>query len=139
MTDTVFDLARTTTQDFAFTDSVLQDHAIALECRDCEEMLERGLRAYKWLMTCDESRQAADARGLLDYRGELYEEVTNLFRQWLESARQAERWILRLEQQCYTPANLSQFLEARESVVTTIEDRDWLVRSSAAFHALAEE
>lgn len=139
MTDTVFDLARTTTQDFTFTDPVLQDHAIAMECRDCEEMLDRGMRAYKWLMTCDETRQAADARGLMEYRGELYEEVTNLFRQWLVSARHAEQWIRQLEQRSYAPANLPQFQAASESVVTTIEDREWLTRSSAAFHAMAGE
>ncbi len=139
MTDTVFDLARSTTQDFSFNDSVLQAHQIAMDCRDCEEVLDRGLRAYKWLMTCDETRQAADACGLIDYRGELYEEVTGLFRQWMDSARHTQEWIRRLEQVRYAPANLPKFLDAIESVIATIEDREWLVRSSTAFHTLAEE
>ena len=139
MSDTIFDLARHSIHNFVEFDPILVDHKVAMDCRDCEDFLALGLRAYKWLTSCDEARHEADAQGLIDYRGETYHEVTDLFRQWLRPCLHADKWIANLERHGYSPENLTNFRDACAKVAATIEEREWLVRSSAAFHSLAEE
>jgi hypothetical protein len=139
MGDTIYDLACSKIRDFDDFDAVMKEHLAAMDCRGCEEFLEFGLNAFKWLISCDEAMHEADAQGLRDYRGALYDDVTGLFRMWQRRSQDALAWIARLEQRGYTPDNVSRFHAACEAVAAIVEDRDWHARSSATFHALAED
>lgn len=119
-------LARRRIHDYAGeTASWAQQHAEAMECRDCEEFLQKGISAYKWLRRAEETMREADSEGLFDFDTELREAVGDLYQAWLQTLPLVENWIAALQQRGYSLDNLADFQAVREAVQDVIDQKDW--------------
>ena len=65
-------------------DPLLQAHAQAMECRDCEDYLRLGLQAFRWLRTAHQHLQEDVLLGKAAYDDELEQSLTGLYESWLE-------------------------------------------------------
>lgn len=114
-------------------DQVLVEHQYAMECRDCEDFLSKGLKAFRFIASSDEMLREADVRGISDYSQREFDAMTSLYREWLETSTKAGEWIARIAQFGHSPDNLHEFEKTREAAAAILEDREWLKSSRAAF------
>ena len=115
-----------------YADDLMRDHAQAMECRDCEEHLQQGIDAYKWLRRAEETLREADYEGILTFSKDLEMAIDTLYKAWLGPAEHAERWIKALRQKGYTPDNLNDFREICEDVKEIVGGREWGSKATKA-------
>lgn len=111
---------------------VLKDHAEAMNCRDCEEFLQKGINAFKFLRYAEEVMRQADYRGIESFTEELRETVGKLYGAWSGPCEMAEKWITALDKEGYVPDNLKAFREACDQVQEIVEQQEWRGRSAHA-------
>jgi hypothetical protein len=104
-------------------DPILRDHREAEDCRVCEQFLQHGIDAYKWLSRAEEAFLAAETEGVLEFTPELQQAIEALYHRWLAPCAAAEKWIARVEKSGYTVDNLAEFRNCCELV------RDWIERN----------
>jgi hypothetical protein len=92
-------------------DALMEQHAQAMECRDCEDFLQAGIEAYKWLRQADESLREAAKAGF-DVGEEAKQALDTLYRCWLDPCEHAERRIQEQQKVGFPIANLPAFREA---------------------------
>ncbi|MFO1019106.1 MAG: hypothetical protein U0903_00175 [Planctomycetales bacterium] len=109
-----------------------KDHAEAMNCRDCEEFLQKGINAFKFLRYAEEVMRQADYRGIEPFTGDLRETVGRLYRAWFGPCEMAEQWIETLGGQGYFPENLKAFREACDQVQEIVDQQEWHVRAAHA-------
>ena len=125
MSDTlVFDLAYLKVSRYAHEfDDVITRHEDAMECRDCEERLQRGIDALRWLQSAERTLRQADYEGLRTFSPEAQQALYNLYEMWLATCEPANKWIAALGTKGYVPDNLALFTEACESATDLVQRR----------------
>jgi hypothetical protein len=122
-TDYTLELARKYLGDYEGQyDEIMARHAEAMECRDCEDLLEHGLNAFQWLRRAEEVlRQTAragicktpeDNQSIRDG----HEALNGLFSEWLRPCQHTEERIAQQEKLGFTPARAEEFRSACEYV-----------------------
>ena len=101
-------------------DPVLRYHSAAQDCYQCEQWLQAGISALKWLARSEETARAADAEGLADFTSEVDEAIKGLYVRWLRQSESALPWITRVTQNGFSLDQLPEFEECSSQV------RDWL-------------
>ena len=84
-------------------------HAEAIDCRDCEDLLQLGIDAFKWLGRADRVIRSAVYRGLAEYDPSLDVALAALYAEWLKPCTFAEGWIAQQEQRGFRVDNLAEF------------------------------
>ncbi|MBS0266192.1 MAG: hypothetical protein JSS02_29955 [Planctomycetes bacterium] len=107
------------------SDRLMREHGAAMKCRDCEEFLQQGINAFKWLRQADDFLREADAAGVEAYTAELRETFDLLYKKWLEPLAFAEQWIQENVKGGYAPDNLAEFSQICEEAREFVETREW--------------
>lgn len=107
------------------SDDLMKRHEEAMECCDCEDLLQIGIDAHKWLRRAEDTMREAVYLGLFEFTHEVKETLDILYAAWLEPCEFAEKWILFLDKREYIPDNLAAFRNACEKVEDTLQHRDW--------------
>lgn len=97
-------------------DEIMAAHSEAMTCRDCEDYLELGIKAYKWLRQSDCTLREAALDEDFDVPEEIPDIIATLYRAWLEPCAHAEKWIKQLEGRGFRLKNLHEFRDACEYV-----------------------
>ena len=122
----------------SFHDSVMKDHRDAMECRDCEDHLEKGIVAVKWVRQAEETISEAIRAGLIEFSPNRLSEIMRaLLGAWLKSADKAEEWIGKLSECGHRPGNLEAFRAVASEAREAYELRQWLYVGRASHAALA--
>lgn len=138
MSNTLLDVTKSAVNQYVGDfDKLMEEHSQAMECRDCEDVLQVGIEAYKWLAWCEETFREAHARGIPS-NGDADQALTMLLEAWLQPCGPAESWIDRLSRMGHAPHNLSEFREACDHVRALVEDRTWSDMTAAAFDELTD-
>lgn len=116
MTQCPLDEARKTVREFAEHSSVIRDHHDAMECRDCEDFLERGIHAFESLIRADQFFRLAVAEGSLEYDPVIEDALEKLFRVWLDPCDRAYKWVDSLHQRGLEIDNLDTFKRCETEV-----------------------
>lgn len=90
------------------------------EIRRCEEWLQSGIDAYKWLARSEEAARLADAEGLAELTPAADAAIAGLYQRWLAQYDLAEPWIANVLGEGHSLENLPNFQECGSLV------RDWL-------------
>jgi len=109
-------------------------HQEAMECRDCEDWLRKGIEAYRWICRADHALATADQLGVREMTDVDSSAVSLLYRRWLENCEPAEHWIADLHQRGWEPENLLEFRRLSELARVMAEHR-----ASGQFPALCAE
>ena len=110
-------------------DGIMRRHSEAMQCRDCEELLEHGLKAYQWIRQADETIRQAAIENVCTTDEELAllatapQSLHLVFDLWLRPCEHLEPRIAELERTGYTVAHAADFRAACEYV------RRWLEKS----------
>ncbi len=116
------------------SDRLMRQYAEGMECRDCEDWLESGIRAFAWLeSTRDMVHQAA--REGIDVPIETAQAIDALYRVWATPCDFAERWIADLSHRGYSVNHQEQFRECCAKAKEAINIFDML----AAAHDAQED
>lgn len=108
-------LAEKHVKEYRDQDVLMSQHEKAMACRDCEDFLESGIQAYKWLRRADRVlRQAAIER--LEVPEEARDALASLYRNWLLPCPQAEERIKQQADRDFRLKNLHEFRQACEYV-----------------------
>jgi hypothetical protein len=116
-----------------FTDEVMDDHHQAMDALDCEDFLEKGIKAEESLARLEETLREAMYLGLLVNPANgpgAKEALSTFYRDWLNRCEEADAWATRVIERGYRPANLDRFLQVRESVESRVDQADWMERSA---------
>lgn len=137
----VLRLAQLRVHDFADESAALASrHQDAMECRDCEDFLRRGIEAARFLRIAENIFRDADYRGIAKFDADLQRSIESLYVAWFSSVETAEKWIHNLDLRHYVPDNLAEFRRACEQMHDALEHKTWQSHAtSARVSALVEE
>jgi hypothetical protein len=107
--------ARRHVASFADECEIVSDHRQAMECLDCEALLQLGIDAFDWLVRADQDFRKAVFEGI-DYEADVDEAIRELFKAWLKTCEQANPWIAVQQQRGYALANLEHFRKCEREV-----------------------
>ena len=117
--DLSFELAQKHTQSFA--ENVLHEHHDAMQCRDCEEMLEAGITAFKWIVIAEKVLREADQNGIMDLTLETENAITALWEYWIKPVEKAEQLIAQTLEKGFVPDNMNEFRNVKTIAIETFE------------------
>ena len=118
-----------------FTDPVMDEHHQAMDSLDCEDFLEKGIRAEESLARLEETLREAIYLGLLVnpvHGPGAKEALDEFYHAWLNRCEEADQWVARVLANGYRPTNLNAFLHCRESVEARVAQADWMSRSASS-------
>ena len=98
----------------------------------CNDLLRRGIEAYRWLVRAEETLREACYEGLFTFTPEVKNSLAAMYESWLKSSELAEPWI---NAHCQTGEPLEylhDFRSAQESVEEILAHVDWNSRAQAA-------
>lgn len=121
MTECLLDEARKTISAFAEHSEVLREHHAAMDCRDCEDFLDRGIHAFHALIRADQFLRLAVAEGSLKYNPAIEHALEDLFRAWLGPCDRAQRWVDSLQQQGFEVSNVEAFKQCEAEVRAIVD------------------
>ena len=96
-------------------DALMEQHRQAMKCRDCEELLQSGIDAYRWLTRADETIRQAAIEGF-DVPPEVVTALATMYRAWFKPCRYAEERIRDQERQGFAVTNVDAFRKAHDAM-----------------------
>lgn len=100
--------ARLHVKSFSDESDVIQSSSEALECRDCEDFLQLGIDAFRWLNRADEHIRRAVFAGV-PHNEEADRALIALYKAWLAPCAVAEGRVASQENRGYQVDNLAEF------------------------------
>jgi hypothetical protein len=94
---------------------LMAQHRQAMECRACEQFLNTGIEAYKWVKHADDVLREAARQGF-EVKDECVEVLNLLYRQWLVPCRHAMKWVETQQANGFVIGNLEEFEAAKQDV-----------------------
>ncbi len=138
MSNTLLDVTQWVVNQYVDDSGKLMDeHRRAMECRDCEELLELGLNAYQWLVRSEETFREAHRLGI-GYGENVDQSLTLLLEAWLVRGESALAWVKELGERGHAPDNVGDFCAAYDHVWALVEDRTWADMAAQAYGAVAD-
>ena len=102
---------------------VMAQHRDAMKCFDCQDFLQSGIEALKWLKRAEDVIQQAAREGI-SVPDDVPKAIDVLYRTWLAPCDRAEQLIKQQKSLGYEPSNLMQFMKACEQVKNRIQAID---------------
>ena len=121
--DSSFLIAQQRVRAYSERDALMEQHAQAMKCRDCEDLLDCGIEAYKWLRKADETLREAAKAGF-DVTVEVRDALDLLYRTWLGPCKHAERRIQEQQEAGFEVSNLAEFRDACEFVKRQVREQE---------------
>ena len=115
--------ARRQVTNFAEECEIIKIHQEAMECRDCEDVLQLGIDAFTWLTRADECIRRAVFEGV-EYDADTDAAIRELFQGWLRPCDAANQWIDGLLRKGYHPHNLDAFRTCEREVRSIVKAHD---------------
>jgi len=103
------------------SEGLTQAHQEAMDCRECEALLQLGIDAFHWIIRADRVIRNAVYDGVVACKAEVEEGIRSLCRSWLSPCQFAEKWIAKLQELGYQIANLDEFRECCEEMQAIVE------------------
>ena len=110
---------------------LMNKHAEAMDCRDCEAFLQLGIDAFRWLARADEMIRASVYGSVREYDSELDVAIATLYAEWLRPCDFAEAWIARQEERQFRVDNLEEFCRCCSEVRAIVEANEGLLANDA--------
>lgn len=104
---------------------VTSHHKDAMECRDCEDFLRKGIESARFLRIAENIFREADYRGISPFDDDLRRAVESLYIAWLNPSEFAEQWIDGLRGRGYVPDNLEAFRQTCDEMRDAVERKEW--------------
>ena len=140
MSQLAFDAAKNGVDFFTDqTSQIMQDHSLAMACRDCEDFLQMGIDAFRWLQRAEENIRDGAMSGAVSFNLEVDEAITRMYEKWLGPCDDAEMWVAEQLRQGFTPDNLNKFRACCEEVRDTIEKRSLCQKARTARQNCSKE
>jgi len=138
MTELTLELAQRHTQTFA--DDVKHSHHNAMECYDCQEMLQHGIDAFNWIQIAEKVLREGDAAGLVDIGVEVDDAINSLWEMWLRPVEGAEKKIAQTRAKGFIPDNMHEFNRVKEHAFEIVESNQLInLGRRRLFESLADE
>ena len=113
-------------------DALIRQSAEAVDCMDCEEFLNSGIQAFRWLDRAEETRREAIYQGLVEFDPTVAKAIEALYLAWLRPCTRAEQWIANVQSYGHIPNNLDEFRQCCEEVRDRVERQNWLKLASTS-------
>ncbi|MGW8256122.1 MAG: hypothetical protein ACWGMZ_01420 [Thermoguttaceae bacterium] len=111
---------------------IMQQHNLAMECRDCEDFLQLGIEAFNWIQRSWQNYQQRIFDGQASHDPQVEKRFTELYRHWLETGDKVGQWIRIQTGRGYYPDNLDEFKKYCEEVRDILEQRSLLEKGKKA-------
>ncbi|HUE71501.1 MAG TPA: hypothetical protein VMP01_11510 [Pirellulaceae bacterium] len=111
----------------------------AQECLECEDLLQKGIKACEALEILEIVVRDAVAEGHLQPTPEVKSLIHALFAEWLQQSQRAAKWIDRQIEKGYDLKHLAEFRESCGRVEEWLDRQDWLTRAATTRRKFAEE
>lgn len=136
---TTFQIAKQRFEQYSadFDEQLMEDHAAAMDCLDCETHIQMGIDAIRWLELAEQavirvSSENPDFQAIHEGKS-LNEWLKSCYRSFLEKAEHARAWIFECESRGFEVSNRSRFESTIESAEDWLEQDDWQCRSASVY------
>ncbi len=116
------------------SDALMLAHQEAMDCRDCEDLLQLGIDAFAWIMSADCKVRLALKNGNYEEFESQQTALQMLCRAWLLPCEYAERWIAIQQNTGNKPENQAAFRQCcieMQAIVKSFEPLDRLEMTAA--------
>lgn len=120
-------------------DFFLQPHVEAMECRDCEDLLELGIFAFRCLEKAEQRWKEGVEAGLLPFDPQQVSHFLGWFESWLPPCDLVEQWINVHQVRGYTIEHLDEFRVCCEKARDKVEQGRWAQLSTDVLAGSSEE
>jgi len=114
------------------SDSIINQHHEAMDCRACEEFLQQGIDAFVWIKESDKFLREADYQGVSEYTPERQKAIACLYEKWLETCKSAQNWIDRNLSRGFEIDDLDKLRQSCEEVEEIIQNQTWIESAKRA-------
>ena len=90
LSDITLELAKRHVESFRQKDAVMASHRQAMQCRDCEDLLDSGIRAYRWMRNAEVTLQEAARQGI-QILADVVAAIKSLYHAWQRCCGPAPR------------------------------------------------
>lgn len=118
--------ARRLVESYATEADLMARRQKEMACRDCEDFLQLGLDAFKWISRFEEEIRSAAYNGKVEIDQNLVGELTALYADWLGPCESAEQRIETQRVAGFVPSNADEFRRLCEQVRGLLEHRQWV-------------
>ncbi|HEY5315832.1 MAG TPA: hypothetical protein VIK18_25105 [Pirellulales bacterium] len=102
--------ATTFVNSYTREDELIEKHAQAMKCRDCEAFLQLGIDAFNWIIRADQITRQAIYEGTAEFDHPSIENaVRQLCHAWLRPCGRAEAWVAVQHSRNFRVDNLEAF------------------------------
>jgi hypothetical protein len=117
------------------SEEILAQYREAMESGNCEDHLQLGIEAFRWIERAEQRVEQAAYEGKITYEPKCARAITDLYEAWLVPCDAAEERIQALLSRGYDIENVAEFRECCVEAYDRLEQR-WLTH--IAWKALAE-
>ena len=103
------------------SNDLMEAHQEAMDCRDCEALLQLGIEAFGWIIRADRVNRDAVYKGVKEYDPGIDDEIAALCRDWLVPCDYAEKWIAKQLERGYQIGNLGEFRKCCQEMQAIVE------------------
>lgn len=107
-------------------DEVMKHHVEAMECRDCEEWLQKGIETFQWLQWAEKILRQADYEGLYSFTPEMRQTIVSMYANWLAPRDSVLHWVEELRAKGYLPDYVSEFETACDIADEIVQKRQFV-------------
>jgi len=100
---------------------LMDRHAEAMDCWNCEAFLQMGIDAFHWLMRADRTARMAIYRGEKEHDPAFENSLNQLCAGWLTVSHFAEQWIEKQLTLGYEIDNLEEFRDCVDEMKAIVE------------------
>ena len=102
---------------------ILADRRDADQRQDCDDCLQLGIEAFRWLQKASAGYQDDVYSGRSEYDDDAERQITDLYERWLKPCTAAKSWIVDLHERGLPPGNSGEFHRCCIEAAETLEER----------------
>lgn len=139
MSNLVFQQAQDHVESFVTkTNDAMAEHREAMDCWNCEAVIQMGIDAFEWLQRADQGMHEAVYAGAA-VPDEEFEALKSLYREWHDKTTLVKAWAQRVISNSFALDNFQKLLESDREVAAVVRSFDKQSGLTDAMRGLRDE
>ena len=110
------------------SDGLISRHREAMECWECEALIQLGIDAFAWLQRADQQVRSLLASGKMQPDSQLDDAFEHLYTEWLRPAERINTWAATQLERGFEIGNLAEFRRVASEALDIVQNSERMRR-----------